>query len=221
MLVALGSLAAAQSKGTQATAEACTKPLNCAATHPNAVLRCQASDMILHIHSDASHLSEKAARSRVGGIFFLSDNTDPSLPNAPTPKLNGAVHIISEIMNNVMASATEAEVGALFHNAQDACMLRLALKFLDHPQPPTPIQTDNACAEGIINDTVKQKRSKAIDMRFYWVRDRVRQGQFNIFWKKGQDNSADHFTKHFPAAHHQLMRPLCLHEKALNLIQLQ
>ena len=221
MLVALGTLAAAQSKGTEETAKASIKLLNYAATHPDAVLRYTASDMILHIYSDASYLSETEARSRAGGIFFLSHNIDTSSPNAPPPRINGAIHIISKIMNNVLASATEAEVGALFHNAQDRCMIRNALQFLGHPQPATPIQTDNSCAEGIINDTVKQRCSKAIDMRFYWVRDRVKQGQFNIHWKRGQDNLADYFTKHFPASHHREMRPIYLHEKALKAISPQ
>ena len=173
--------------------------------------------MILHIHSYASYLSEPKARSRAGGFFYLSDNIDVKKPNAPQPKLNGAVHILSTILNNVVASATEAEVGALFHNAQDACMLRNALEFLGHPQPATPIQTDNSCAEGIANDTVKQKRSKAIDMRFYWIRDRVKQGQFIVHWKAGRDNLADYFTKHFPASHHRRMRPTHLCEQANSL----
>ena len=114
-------------------------------------------------------------------------------------------------MRNVLASATEAEVGALFHNAQDGCMLRTTLIEMGWPQPPTPIQTDNSCAEGIVNDTVKQRRSKAIDMRFYWVRDRVRQNQFRIHWKKGSDNLADYFTKHHSPKHHRLMRDTFLH----------
>ncbi len=38
MLVSLGTLAAAQTKGTQATVEACTQLLNYAATHPDAIL---------------------------------------------------------------------------------------------------------------------------------------------------------------------------------------
>ncbi len=41
--------------------------------------------------------------------------------------------------------------------------------------------TDNSTASGIATDTVKQKRSKAVDMQFYWIRDRVRQGQFQIY----------------------------------------
>ena len=223
MLVALGTLASAQAKGTEATAKACAQLLDYAATHPNATIRFTASGMTLYIHSDASHLSEPQARSRAGGYFFLSDLMDPTelaKPEAPLPKINGAIHIISSILNNVMASATEAEVGALFHNAQDACALRNTLEFLGHPQPATPIQTDNSCAEGIANDTVKQRRSKAIDMRFYWVKDRVKQGQFYIYWKRGQDNLGDCCTKHHPASHHREMRRIFLHDAA-NLVELK
>ena len=136
---------------------------------------------------------------------------------------NGAIHIVSSILNNVMASAAEAEVGALFHNAQDACPIRATLEFLGHSQPATPVQTDNACAEGIANDTVKQRRSKAIDMRFYWVQDRVKQGQFYIYWRRGKDNNkADYFTKHHPTKHHREMRRLYIHDipSALSLVQL-
>ena len=85
-------------------------------------------------------------------------------------------------------------------------MIRTVLEEMGHPQAATPIQTDNACAAGIVNDTVKQRRSKAIDMRFYWVKDRVNQGQFIVYWQKGADNLADYFTKHHSLAHHRLMR---------------
>lgn len=52
-----------------------------------------------------------------------------------------------------MASATETELGALFYNAKYAAMLRTTLIEMGHPQPATPIQTDNACAAGITNET--------------------------------------------------------------------
>jgi hypothetical protein len=81
-----------------------------------------------------------------------------------------------------------------------------------HPQPPTPIETDNNAAAGIANDSIKQKRSKAMDMRFCWMRDRARQGQFHIAWRKGVLNKADCFSKHHPAARHRELRSACLHE---------
>jgi hypothetical protein len=82
---------------------------------------------------------------------------------------------------------------------------------MGHDQPATPIQTDNACANGIMNSTVKQKRSKAIDMRYYWLRDRVQQKQFRVHWQPGIDNKADYFTKHHPPQHHRDIRSTYLH----------
>jgi hypothetical protein len=74
-------------------------------------------------------------------------------------------------MKPVLSSATEAETGALFYNAKDTAPLRTALNKMGHPQTATPLQTDSECASGIVNDTVKQCQSKAMDMRFYWVKD--------------------------------------------------
>jgi hypothetical protein len=109
----------------------------------------------------------------------------------PTPPLNGAIHVTSKIMKNVLASVAEAEVATCFHNAQDACPMRHTLETLGHPQPPTPIQTDNSTAEGILNTSIKQKRSQAIDMRYYWLQDRIQQKQFQVHWKPGSTNYAD------------------------------
>ena len=72
--------------------------------------------------------------------------------------------LITKAIKNVMSSAAEAEVGALFINAQEAIPFRKCLDDLGHPQMATPINTDNATAQGIVNDTMKQKRSKAMDM---------------------------------------------------------
>ncbi len=168
--------------------------------------------MVLYIHSDASYLSEPKARSRSGGHFFLSDRpTDLSQPPITAPTPNGPLHTSSVILRNVMASAAEAEIGALFVNAQDGTVLRTTLIELGHPQPPTPLQSDNSTATGIVNASIRQRRSKAIDMRFYWVRDRVNQGHFLVYWRPGTENLADYFTKHHPTAHHQLVRNTFLH----------
>jgi hypothetical protein len=77
MLVALGTISSAMSKGTDATMKAVTHLLNYCATHLNATVRFTKSGMILRIHSDASYLSEPNARSRVGGYFFLDGKGDP------------------------------------------------------------------------------------------------------------------------------------------------
>jgi hypothetical protein len=163
--------------------------------------------MILTVHSDASYLSESKARSRAGGFFYMGSKQRDAA-------LNGAILATTSIMKSVLSSAAEAEIGALFENCKKATILRTTLEEMGWPQPATPMQTDNSTACGIANDTIKQQRSRAIDMRFYWVRDRTKQGHFDIFWKPGSTNLADYFTKHHPAKHHQLMRPKYLYVKA-------
>ena len=84
---------------------------------------------------------------------------------------------------------------------------------MGHPQPPTAVVTDNSTAHGIANNNLKLKQSKTMDMRFFWVRDRVKQNHFKIHWEKGKVNRADYFTKHHSAAHHKRTRPLYINDQ--------
>jgi hypothetical protein len=95
--------------------------LNYGATHPDATLRYRASDMILHIHSDAAYLNETEARSRVGGHHFLGDRASPI--NQPS---NGAILDIAKILKHVVSSTTEAEVGATFLNGKQKVMMMMS-----------------------------------------------------------------------------------------------
>jgi hypothetical protein len=125
---------------------------------------------------------------------------------------NGAILIISKVLKRVMSSEAEAEIGAVFINAKEGAVLRTTLEEVGHPQPPTPMETDNTDANttaiGYSNGTIKQKRTKAMDMSFYWIKDRVKQGQFDVYWGPGYQNLADYFTKHHSSAHHKRMREI-------------
>ena len=160
--------------------------------------------MIPNSHSDAACLVAPEACSRAGGFCCLS--------NAKGTKPNGSVAVIAKITKNVCSSAAEAEIAALFMNATHAIPLINTLNELGHKQPATPIWTDNSTACGILNDKANQNRSKAIDMRFYWLRDRIRQGQFSLQWAPGATNLADYYTKHHSAQHHKKVRSICMSE---------
>ena len=179
MLMPLSAIASEQAEPTEGTLIKIQQFLDYAATHPDAVLTFKASDMILAVHSDASYLNESKARSRVGGHFFMTNNTE-QLPN------NGAVLNIAQIIKNVMSSAAEAELGGLFINAREAIPARIVLEEMGHKQPPTPIQTDNSTASGVVNSNIQPRRMKAMDMKLHWLRDREAQEQFRIFWKPGK-----------------------------------
>ena len=172
LLTPLSALATQQSKPTTKTMERIQQFLDFIATQEPAVLTYHKSGMVLAAHSDAGYLNKTDARSRTGGHHFLSENVEH-------PPNNGAILNVVEIIKAVMSSVSEAELGALFINAKKAVEERTILKEMGHPQPPTPIQTDNSTAEGIINAHVQPKRMKAMDMRFHWLHDRsINQEQF-------------------------------------------
>ena len=85
--------------------------------------------MILNIHSDASYLSELRARSRAAGYFFLGTNHKA---DKPIP-INGAIYVYTGVFKFVVASAAEAELGALFVNCKEGTILQLTLQELGHP----------------------------------------------------------------------------------------
>jgi Reverse transcriptase (RNA-dependent DNA polymerase) len=219
LLVILGTLASEQTKATEETMQRVTHMLNYCASNPNAIIQFNCSDMVLHADSDASYLCLPGAQSRVGGYLYLSSKpNDPNKapePDDPQPPMNGAICVVCNILRVVVSSASEAELGGLFHNAKEVMALRTVLEELGHAQPPTPIATDNSVAAGIANDTVKQKHSKAMDMRFYWTKDRVKQKKLLVYWRKGSANRADYFTKNHPASHHKAMRPMYIHEASM------
>jgi hypothetical protein len=51
-----------------------------------------------------------------------------------------------------------------------------------------------------------------MDMRYHWLTDRVRQEQFDVYWRPGHKNIGDTHKKHHSAKHHKDIRHLILHE---------
>jgi hypothetical protein len=121
------------------------------------------------------------------------------------PLNNGAVSTILQIIKVVMSLVAEAKVGALFINCREAVPARHVLKFLGHTQPPTPMQTDNTTALGVVNQNV-MKKLKLMDMKYHWLQCRINQEQIQHHWAAGKLNLVDYFTKHHPAIHHQATR---------------
>ena len=200
VLTPISAIASQSANPTEDTYKQTKQLLDYLATQEDAILTYNKSDMVLAVHSDASYLSEPKARSRAGGHFFMSSDQ-------PIPPNNGAILNIAHVIKHVMSSATEAELAALYIMAREAVYIRIILEEMGHKQPPTPIQTDNAMADAVINGKITPKRTKAMDMRFHWLRDRECQQQFKFYWRPGKTNYADYWTKHHSAAHHVNIRP--------------
>jgi hypothetical protein len=110
-----------QTKATEKTQAAADQILDYLATHPDDTIRYHKSDMILHIHSDASYISFSRTPSILGVLFYFGDKP----PHAD--KLNGSILNAATVIKNVVASAAESEVGACFQNAQSGAPLRVTL----------------------------------------------------------------------------------------------
>ena len=87
--------------------------LDYAATHPDAIIKYHASDMVLVGHIDAFYIYKTKSRRRAGQHLFMSNNTE-------FPTDNWAVLTVSKIIKEVISSAAEAELGALFVNCKEA-----------------------------------------------------------------------------------------------------
>ena len=102
ILVALSDISSEQSRATKQTAKAVAKLLNYLATNQYAKIQYRASGMQLCVRSDGSYLSVSKARSRAGGIPFLSEGPPNPKSQGFAPPINGILHVVCKIMKNIM-----------------------------------------------------------------------------------------------------------------------
>jgi hypothetical protein len=88
----LNDIATKQTKSNEETQAATNQLLDYLEIHPDATIRYHASDMIIHIHSDASYLSVSNAHSRLGGLFFCGDKYRHE------DNLNGSILIVASVI---------------------------------------------------------------------------------------------------------------------------
>ncbi len=125
-----------------------------------------------------------------------------SSPTTPTPH-NAPLHAFCQRIPVVVASVAEAEYAAAFGGGQVLAELTLTLTNLGHPQQSPPLLfIDNECAIGLATSSVCPKKSKSIDMRLDWLKERVSQHCLCLVFLPGLINPADFFTKILPVYRH-------------------
>ena len=87
--------------------------------------------------------------------------------NTAFPPNNRKFLVIDKIIKEVISSAAEAELGALFIKFKETIPERQSLEEIVHKQPPTPMQTDNTTAHGVVTNNVAIKRLNSMDMRLH------------------------------------------------------
>ena len=109
-MIALNNISIEQAHTTEHILKKCKRLLDYIAAYPSIFGHFYASDMILHIDSNAAYFVKPRARSRVAGVFYLGNMKPRRLP-----QLNGAILIEYKTLRHVVASAAEVETGGIFH----------------------------------------------------------------------------------------------------------
>ena len=207
VLTVVHELGSVQSKPTINDMRKMERLLQYVSAHQHHGIRYHASTMQLQIQSDASYLCRPNARSVLGGFHYLGS----------LEFINGPIFCTSKMISCIVTSAAEAELGAAFQNAQKGAQFRNTLVELGYPQQPTTILVDNTVAEGLAKDTINAKRSKSMDVRFFWLRDRVKRLQFLMQHLKGRWNISDFFTKPLPRDKFEQFLPFIIVEVDANM----
>jgi hypothetical protein len=189
-----------QSQASERDRRACDRLLSYGHTHRNAVQRYYATDMIARASSDASHQSLDHSGSVVASyIHLVNRDSDDTFVNSPTAT-------ICRRSRTVCSAASETEYASLYETGCALMPVRNILAALDFPQETTTIYTDNLIAKNICARLVRPKRSKAIDMRYHWIRDRVDDKYFDVVWLPSTSKSimcVDALTKIHPVKKHE------------------
>lgn len=142
----------------------------------------------LHGFSDADYGESASRKSTTGTVFFLRDGDSPILWK-------------SKLQPIVTRSSTEAEYVAVSDSALEATWLGYLFNNLGTESFPVPLGLDNASAGAIIASPIQRQKTKHIDIRYHYVRDRAALGFLDIVSVPGTANPADVCTKAYtPAA---------------------
>ena len=111
--------------------------------------------MVIYFRSDFYHLSTTNKIILTLGVNFLSDYKQESkYCKSFVPLMNGIIHVVCKILQNVMASDVEAELGSMFVNSQYVVPIRNKLIEINHPQPSNPIKVENSTAVVVSNEAL-------------------------------------------------------------------
>lgn len=142
----------------------------------------QASDISLEGYCDADYATDKETRRSRTGYLFL---------------VNGSlIDWRSQLLSTVATSTAEAEYMSLAECVKKAlCLRTLLAELLGDEAKPVPIYCDNQPALHMAKDLNCVSRTKHIDVRHHFVRERGLRGEMVYVYCPSEDMLADYLTK--------------------------
>ena len=139
-------------------------------------------------YQDASYADEDGALSRTGFLVMMA---------------GAAVNWGSQRQHSVALSTVEAEYMALCAATQEAMFVRQLLADLGQQQSePSVMMDDNQGCIALSKNTMTTKRSKHINVRYHYCREKVAAGDILVVYCPTADMLADVLTKPLPRDRH-------------------
>lgn len=152
--------------------------------HPDVYISYSKKHPSISCFTDADWACDSCDRKSYSGfVMFISD---------------GAVAWESKKQTVVALSSMEAEYVALCQGSKEVVFIRSLLDeigFEEFTKQPTPIYCDNQGANFMVKNPAVHKRSKHIDIKFHYIRDRYNDGSIDVHYVSSEQNAADIFTK--------------------------
>jgi len=133
-------------------------------------------------YSDADYAGDLDTRRSTSGYLFLL--------------ANGAVTWGSSRQRTVSLSTTEAEYIAACESVKEGIWLTQLMNDIGYERlDPLTINIDNQSAIKLIKNPEFHKRSKHIDIRYHFIREKFMSGLINVEYVASKDQIADILTK--------------------------
>lgn len=155
-------------------------------------------------YSDADYAGDTITRRSTSGFIFMMGD--------------GIVAWCSQRQKSVALSTTEAEYIALSQSIQELTWLTLLISDLLETQGDTPVlYADNQSAIKLVKNPEYHKRTKHIDVRYHYIREKFSEGMFSLEYVPSKEQLADILTKPTPRPRFQELREM-LGIRYINLI---
>ena len=112
-------------------------------------------------------------------------------PNGP------AISWKSKKQPTTALSSCEAEYMALAATVQEAMFLSMLINFITDSCKPILIHADNQGAIALVKNPIIHNRSKHIDIKYHFIREKFENGFIDIVFVPSEYNVADMMTKPF------------------------
>ena len=132
-------------------------------------------------YSDADFAGDKGTRKSHTGVVCLHNGT--------------AISWISQRQKCVSLSTTEAEFVAASESAKELIWLNNLLREITNEKEIPLLHVDNMSAIQLVKNPVFRKRSKHIDVKYYFVRDMFESEKLRVEHVATNEQLADSFTK--------------------------